>query len=126
LVLIDGGTAKDYAGSIEDYIDFVLGRNQSKEGGAKSAKAGAKPSGKARAQERFIRSEIVAAEKAIAKLQAQCQAIDRAMYEPADSAPELANKTMTELLAERAKASGELEVLEDEWLALSERLGGVG
>ncbi len=30
LVLVDDGKAVDYAGSIEDYIDFVLGRNQPK------------------------------------------------------------------------------------------------
>ncbi len=104
LVLVDGGMAKDYAGSIEDYIDFVLGRNQPKaEAGAKAAKGNAKPSNKARAEARFIKSEIAAAEKSIAKLQAQCSAIDRAMYEPANSAPDLADKTMSELLAERAQ-----------------------
>jgi ATP-binding cassette subfamily F protein 3 len=125
LVLVDGGTAKDYAGSIEDYIDFVLGRNQPKAvSGTKAAKNGVKPSNKARAQERFIKAEIAATEKAIAKLQAQCSAIDRAMYEPANSAPELADKTMTELLAERAQVAGALETLEVEWLALSERLEG--
>ena len=31
LVLVDDGTATEYAGSIEDYIDFVLGRNQPKD-----------------------------------------------------------------------------------------------
>src|SRR5215213_4119572 len=30
LVLVDDGTAAEYPGSIEDYIDFVLGRNQPK------------------------------------------------------------------------------------------------
>ena len=30
LVLVEHGAAVDYAGSIEDYIDFVLGRNQPK------------------------------------------------------------------------------------------------
>ena len=30
LVLVDNGGAVDYPGSIDDYIDFVLGRNQPK------------------------------------------------------------------------------------------------
>ena len=30
LVLVDDGGASEYAGSIDDYIDFVLGRNQPK------------------------------------------------------------------------------------------------
>ena len=38
LVLVDGGTASEYPGSIEDYIDFVLGRNQRKDRAPKSKK----------------------------------------------------------------------------------------
>ncbi|WP_336981331.1 ABC-F family ATP-binding cassette domain-containing protein [Altererythrobacter fulvus] len=127
LVLVDEGTAKDYSGCMEDYIDFVLGRNQPKKDGAsKSAKATAKPSGKSQAQARLIKSEIARTEKAMAKLQAQCTEIDRAMYEPANSASHLAGKTMTELLTQRAKVSEELERVEAEWLALSEQLEGAG
>ena len=92
--------------------------------GAKPAKTGGKQSAKARAQERFIKSEIARTEKAIAQLQAQCSQIDQAMYEPANSARHLADKTMSELLAERAQVAGALEQLEAEWLALSERLEG--
>ena len=35
LVLVDDGDAMDYPGSIDDYIDFVLGRNQPKAAGGK-------------------------------------------------------------------------------------------
>ncbi|KPL69730.1 glycosyl transferase family 1 [Erythrobacter sp. SG61-1L] len=127
LVLVDDGTAKDYSGSMEDYIDFVLGRNQpKKDGGAKGAKAPAKPSGKSQAQARYIKSEITRVEKSIAKLQAHCTEIDRAMYEPANSSAQLAGKTMTELLTQRAQVSDELERLEIEWLALGEQLEGAG
>lgn len=127
LVLVDDGTARDYAGSMEDYIDFVLGRNQpKKDGGAKAAKSGGKQSGKAQAEARYIKSEIARTEKAIAKLQAQCSQIDQAMYEPANAASHLASKTMTELLQQRAQVAGELETVEAEWLALSERLDRAG
>lgn len=127
LVLVDDGTARDYAGSMEDYIDFVLGRNQpKKDGGAKAAKSAAKQSGKSQAEARYIKSEIARTEKAIAKLQAQCSQIDQAMYEPANAASHLASKTMTELLQQRAQVAGELETVEAEWLALSERLDRAG
>ncbi len=127
LVLVDDGTARDYAGSMEDYIDFVLGRNQpKKDGGAKAAKSGGKQSGKSQAEARYIKSEIARTEKAIAKLQAQCSQIDQAMYEPANAASHLASKTMTELLQQRAQVAGELETVEAEWLALSERLDRAG
>ncbi|HTN14199.1 MAG TPA: ABC-F family ATP-binding cassette domain-containing protein [Sphingomonadaceae bacterium] len=127
LVLVDEGTARDYAGSMEDYIDFVLGRNQpKKDGGAKPGKSAAKQSGKSQAEARYIKSEIARTEKAIAKLQAQCSQIDQAMYEPANAVSHLASKTMTELLQQRAQVAGELETVEAEWLALSERLDRAG
>ena len=126
LVLVDDGTAKDYAGSMEDYIDFVLGRNQpKKEGGAKPAKGGGKSSAKARAEARYLKSEVAKFEKSMAKLQAQCSEIDQAMYEPANCAPHLADKSMGELLEQRAQAAGKLEKVEAEWLALSEKLESV-
>ncbi|WEK48240.1 MAG: ABC-F family ATP-binding cassette domain-containing protein [Candidatus Andeanibacterium colombiense] len=126
LVLVDGAMAKEYAGSMEDYIDFVLGRNQPKAAGAKGAKPAAKSSGKARAAAKFLQSELTSAEKSITKLQEQGKALDRAMYEPANAAPELANKTMTELVAERAKVTDKLETLEAQWLSLTERLDELG
>jgi ATP-binding cassette subfamily F protein 3 len=44
LVLVDDGAATPYDGSMEDYIDFVLGRNQPKaDTPAKGATASAKP-----------------------------------------------------------------------------------
>ena len=47
LVLVDDGTARDYAGSIDDYIDFVLGRNQPKaEAKPKASKADRKAGSK--------------------------------------------------------------------------------
>ena len=61
LVLVDNGTAGDYAGSIEDYIDFVLGRNQPKKDAGAKPKGGGKQSGKARAFDAFdAKGEVVA------------------------------------------------------------------
>ena len=43
LVLVDDGRAEDYGGSIDDYIDLVLGRNQPRaENKGKSARTGKK------------------------------------------------------------------------------------
>ena len=127
LVLVDDGMAKDYAGSMEDYIDFVLGRNQPKKDiAAKPAKPNGKQSSKARAEARFLASEIDKADKTMAKLQAQCSEIDQAMYEPANAAPQLAEKTMSELLAQRAQLAETLEKIEAEWLELNERKERVG
>ncbi len=123
LVLVDGGTAKDYAGSMDDYIDFVLGRNQpKKEAKPGQAKASSGNSAKSRAKARFIKSELATAEKAMAKLQASLSELDQAMYEPANAAPHLADRTMSDLLSQRAKVSDKLEKAEAEWLSLGEQL----
>jgi ATP-binding cassette subfamily F protein 3 len=121
LVLVDDGTAKDYAGSIEDYIDFVLGRNQPR---AEEGKAAKKPKGKPRDREaaRRARAAVAAAEKAIARLQGQTAAIDRAMFEPASAHASLADLTMGELARRRAALASELETAELQWLEASEQL----
>lgn len=123
LVLVDDGTAKEYGGSMADYIDFVLGQNQpKKDGAAKPSKPNKGKSNKARAKIRNLRAEITKVEKQTADLEATCKAIDQAMYEPANAATELADKTMSELLEQRADIAKQLEKLEAEWLVLSEQL----
>ncbi len=126
LVLVDGGTAKEYDGSMEDYIDFVLGRNQpKKEGAAKPKKSSRGKSSKDRAKARAVQAEISRTEKLIAKLQAECTELDRAMYEPANADSQLADKPMSELLAKRASVSDQLESAEAEWLSLGEKIESV-
>lgn len=123
LVLVDDGTAKEYSGSMEDYIDFVLGQNQpKKDGDAKGSKPNRGKSNKARAKIRNLRAEIASTEKLTGALEATCKAIDQAMYEPANAAAEWADKPMGELLEQRAGIVRELEEVEAQWLALSEQL----
>ena len=121
LVLVDDGTAKEYAGSIEDYIDFVLGRNQPKPDQGKSAKS---PRGKPRDRDALkrARAAVAAAEKAIARLQEQTAAIDRAMFEPATAHADYAQLTMGELSRRRAGLARELEQAELDWVEASEQL----
>ncbi len=123
LVLVDDGTAKEYSGSMDDYINFVLGQNQpKKDATAKSSKQHKGKSNKARAKIRYLRAEIGRVEKTTAKLEASCKEIDRAMYEPANAVADLADKPMGELVQQRAVITRELEQVEAEWLALSEQL----
>ncbi|MBM7407633.1 MULTISPECIES: ATP-binding cassette domain-containing protein [Sphingomonas] len=109
LVLVDGGTASDFDGSLDDYIALVLG------GGSKADKAEKKANKKedrrvaAEARERAqgLRKEAQAAEREVVKLTAERTAIDQAMFAPAEAAPALAKLTMTELMkrARRADAA---------------------
>jgi ATP-binding cassette subfamily F protein 3 len=124
LVLVDHGTAVDYPGSMEDYIDFVLGRNQPKGNGEakpKATKQDRKASAAQREAERALKRQVSEAEAAVAKLQAQVSALDRAMFDPASAAPDLAKLAMGELSRRRAAHADELERAEAAWLLLSER-----
>ncbi|MEO6248595.1 MAG: ATP-binding cassette domain-containing protein [Sphingomicrobium sp.] len=122
LVLVEDGRATDYAGSIDDYIDFVLGRNQPKvEAKGKALKAD-KKAGKARDDAGALKQAAIEAEQVSAKLAAQCSALDQAMFNPATAAPDLAALPMSELSRRRATLAAELEAAEARWLEVSERL----
>ena len=123
LVLVEDGRALDYAGSIDDYIDFVLGRNQPKgEAKAKPAKLDKKAAAKAREDAQALKQAANDAEKASAKLAAECSALDRAMFDPSSASPDLAALPMTELSRRRAKLAAELEAAEARWIEASEQL----
>src|SRR5690606_15734616 len=123
LVLVDGGTATDYPGSIEDYIDFVLGRNQPKQEPANRAPKKSRAANAAtRDEAKRVRQEISSAEKAIAKLQAQISAIDLAIISPASATADLATLTMEALSRRRAALTRELDEVEQRWLEASEKL----
>ncbi len=123
LVLVDQGTAREYAGSMQDYIDFVLGRNQpKKDSGGKSKQAGRGKSAKARAELKTAKAEVTRLDKAIAKLQAECAQIDRAMSQPANASNDAASLPISEHLSRRALLTEQLEQAEAEWLTLSERV----
>jgi ATP-binding cassette subfamily F protein 3 len=123
LVLVDGGEAREYAGSIDDYIDFVLGRNQPKgEARPKASKADRKAESRARDQARALKKAAAEAEAASARLAAQCALIEQAMIDPASAAPELAALDMSELSRRRASLAAELEIAEARWLEASEQL----
>jgi ATP-binding cassette subfamily F protein 3 len=123
LVLVENGAALDYPGSIDDYIDFVLGRNQPKvEAKPKAPKADRRSAAKARDEARALKKAASEAEAESARLAAQCSAIDRAMFDPAGADPKLASLPMGELSRQRAKVAAELALAEARWLEVSEQL----
>jgi ATP-binding cassette subfamily F protein 3 len=108
---------------MEDYIDFVLGRNQPKaEGGEKAPKKSKAAVARSREEEKRVRKEVSEAEKAIAKLQARLSAVDLAMADPGAASSDLAKLTMGELGQRRAAITRELDEAEQAWLAATERL----
>ena len=128
LVLVDAGTAKEYAGSLDDYTDLILGRNQPK-GDANAAKGGSKKDKKAAAAEReravALKKTAHEAEQAVVKLTSQRSAIDRAMFDPSGAEPWLAKLSMSELSQRRAEVDAKLTLAEAAWLDASEALESV-
>jgi ATP-binding cassette subfamily F protein 3 len=125
LVLVDGGRAQPYDGSMEDYIDFVLGRggNGASAGGTKSErKADKRAAAEARAKEQELRKRSKQLESEIAGLHAQRNAIDAALFDPKSAGPDLAKLTMTELMKRRAEVEAQVEAAEAAWLEASEAL----
>ncbi|GGB89049.1 glycosyl transferase family 1 [Novosphingobium endophyticum] len=132
LVLVDGGEAREYSGSMSDYMDFVLGRNQPRADGPRAAGKG-DASGKAKRpdqkavtagwkEQRELRKQFTRAETAITRLQARIEEIDGALTEPVVPPHTLAGLTAGELARRRAAAVDELETAEAQWLELSEKL----
>jgi ATP-binding cassette subfamily F protein 3 len=123
LVLVENGAAVDYPGSIDDYIDFVLGRNQPKaEAKPKAIKVDRRAAANSRNEAIALKRVASDAEAESARLAAQCSAIDRAMFDPAGADPNLASLPMSELSRRRAKLGAALALAEARWLEASEQL----
>jgi len=123
LVLVDNGTAKEFSGSLEDYTDLILGRNQPKgEGSPKGAKKDRKAAAAEREQAQALRKQVREHESAMEKLAADRSAIDLAMFDPSKATPTLAKLTMTELMKRRAEVDAALQEAEARWIEASEQL----
>jgi ATP-binding cassette, subfamily F, member 3 len=123
LVLVDGGTATEFTGTIDDYTDFILGKGPAKE---KVSKADRKEDKKAAAAAREVQAklkrEVSDAEADLAKLEVVLSAIDRAMFDPGSAASEYAGLTMGELSQRRGKIAAAQEAAEARWMKASEAL----
>ena len=123
LVLVDGGTATEFSGTIEDYTDFILGKGPAKE---KMSKADRKEDKKAAAASREaqakLKRDVSDAEADLAKLEVVLRAIDRAMFDPVSASNDYKNLTMGELSQRRGKIVAAQEAAEARWVAASEAL----
>ncbi|WP_324806204.1 ABC-F family ATP-binding cassette domain-containing protein [Sphingomonas sp. LY29] len=122
LVLVEDGKAIEYPGSIDDYIDLVLGKNQPKAEAKPKVKWDKKAAAKARDDERALRKAAAEAEAESARIAAQCSALDKAMLDPTAAEPALADLPMSELARRRERLATELAAAEARWLEVSEQL----
>jgi ATP-binding cassette subfamily F protein 3 len=124
LVLVDDGTAREYAGSLEDYTDMILGKNQpKKDAGAKNfGKKDRKAAAAEREQAQALRKKVQEHEAVVTKLTAERSAIDLAMFDPSKAEAALAKLTMGDLSRRRAQVQTALEEAETRWMEASEQL----
>jgi ATP-binding cassette subfamily F protein 3 len=128
LVLVAEATAKEFAGSLDDYRDLVLGR------GAGTAPDAAKQAARAtrkderrraagsRAQKQALRKAVEEAEVEVKHLSGRRTEIDRALFEPANAAGAHQGATMSDLMKKRADIERALARAEERWLEASEAL----
>ena len=121
LVLVDGGTAKEYAGSMEDYIAFVLAGDGGGEGAkTKAVKKDDKPQLSAAAV--ALQKKAHEAEALVAKLTKQLNAVDRAIADPSTAEAWLSRMNPAELAKQRAQIGKKLDTAEAVWFQVSESL----
>src|SRR3546814_16023988 len=83
LVLVDGGLAQEFNGTLEDYTDFVLAKGPSGTPTKTAKKAERRAAAEARERVRTLQSEAAKLEKALADRTEKSSRMDRAMFAPA-------------------------------------------
>ncbi|WP_066797813.1 ABC-F family ATP-binding cassette domain-containing protein [Sphingomonas soli] len=126
LVLVDSGTAREFDGSLDDYIAFVLSKENAAPKASKADKKEARRlAAEAREKGAELRKAAQSAEAELAKLNEQRSAVDRAMFDPSTADASLAKLTMTDLMKRRAELEVRIEAAEAAWLGASEALEGM-
>ncbi len=135
LVLVDSGTAKDFDGSIEDYIAFVLAKDPAGDRKGNGAPGGSSAgvnkkdqrriAAEAREKGKTLRQNAHHAETALKKLNAEVSAVDKAMFDPASAQPALAKLKMSDLMVKRANIQEKIAEAEAAWLEACEALEAI-
>ena len=128
LVLVDQGQAKDFDGSTEDYIAFVLAKDPVGSSGGSGGKPAVnkkdqrRAAAEARERDKGLRNRAKQAEAELERLTNSLSTVDAAMFDPASAPADLAKLTMTDLMKRRADTEAKLAAAEADWLAAIEAL----
>ena len=126
LVMVDSGKAEEFAGTLKDYTDFVLGKNQPGSSSGKASGGNRKEERRAAAERRKqqteLRKSVTAADKQMKVLGAELSAIDRAMFDPATAEAKHADLSISDLMKLRAEIQDKLDKAEALWMESTDRL----
>ena len=130
LVLVDGGEANEFAGSLDDYTKLIL-KPPEKGNGKDTAKAPKRDkkqerraAAAAREAQSTARKRLKSSESELAKLTARRSEIDSAMFDPATAKGEDAGRTISELSQYRSEIEKQIADAEERWLKASEVIAG--
>jgi ATP-binding cassette, subfamily F, member 3 len=127
LVLVEGGEANEFSGSLDDYTNFILSGGD--KGGADQAREKAPKRDKkeerrlaaaAREAQKEARKTLMSAEAEMEKLTSRRSEIDRAMFDPASAVGDDAKRTMSELSQLRGEIEKKITAAEAKWIEASE------
>ena len=130
LVLVDGGTASEFSGSLEDYTDIVLRKADGNGGNGGSGGDAPKVDRKAekrnaaewREKQKSLKASVSKAEKEMATLAAERSRIDQALFDPKSATGAEAKMKMSDLMVKRATVEKKLEAIEETWMEASAAL----
>ncbi len=120
LVLVDGGTAKEFEGSLDDYRDMVLGSARGGGGNGQTSvskadrKAEKRLAAEAREQTKALRKIVALAETEVKRLLQRRAEIDATLAQPQQGS------SVAELMKTRAAVEREVAAAERRWLEASE------
>lgn len=126
LVLVDGGTAQPFDGSLEDYTDIILrkadGNGSSSDTPKVDRKAEKRNAAEWREKQKAAKNAVSKAEKEMAALTAERSRIDQALFDPKAATGAEARMTTSELMVKRASLEQKLEAAEEVWMQASAAL----
>ena len=126
LLLVADGGVTPYDGTLDDYRDWLLGRDDAsppaesrsvRDTAAARRRAGAR----SRARVKPLRDELRAIEGQLKELQSTLDSITAVLADP-DAYTRLSSEEVTDLIARHKRCRARTERLEEEWIAASEKL----
>ena len=122
LVLVDEGTAKEYAGTLDDYTDLIVRGAVKTDVPKRDKKEERKAAAAQREREAVARKAVTVAEAELARHTERRSAIERAMFDPGSTTGPDAKLTMGELMKLRSEVEAKIAAAEARWLEMSEAI----
>ena len=126
LVLVDNGGAHEYAGSLDDYTDMILGKGDARPEAPKARPVNAKDvrrdAAAGRASTVVLRRTTREAEADMARLTKRRDQLDGVLLNPEAATGPDKGANVTALMKTRAEVERTLAVAEANWMAASEAL----